>query len=309
MEVTFSNPKYLLLMLALPILIFVHFYTLKHASRKALKFANYEAIMRVTGGQAVHKSVLILILRLCIVAFLVLAVTGTTLWYQGVSAKYDMVLAIDASSSMLANDYTPNRLEAAKNAATLFVNMVKGDVKVGVVSFSGAAFIDKEPTIELKEVKEAIKNIQIHTLGGTDLGQAIITSANLLREGNAPKLIVLLTDGRSNIGIDPQEAIDRIGKENVQIYTIGIATGTGGAIEGIAAAFTVDDIALKEIAESTGGQYFQAASIGALETAFKEIAQIQKKKMKLDISPYLLIFSFAMLFIEWGLLSTKYRIT
>jgi len=159
------------------------------------------------------------------------------------------------------------------------------------------------------KVKEAIKNIQIHTLGGTDLGQAIITSANLLREGNAPKLIVLLTDGRSNIGIDPQEAIDRIGKENVQIYTIGIATGTGGAIEGIAAAFTVDDIALKEIAESTGGQYFQAASIGALETAFKEIAQIQKKKMKLDISPYLLIFSFAMLFIEWGLLSTKYRIT
>lgn len=308
MEVTFANPKYLALLLALPLLIFMHFYLLKHSPKKALKFANYEAIRRVTGGETVHKSILILLLRLCIVAFLVLAVTGTTIWYKGLSAKYDMVLAIDASSSMLANDYTPNRLEAAKNAATLFVDRVQGDVKVGITSFSGATFIEKEPTREMKEIKEAIKNIQIHTLGGTDLGQAIITSSNMIREGNAPKVIVLLTDGRSNIGIDPKEAIDRIGKDNVLIYTIGVGTGAGGAIEGVAAAFTVDDLALKEIADLTGGKYFQATSVQALENAFKEIAQVQKKNIKLDISLYLLLFSFFLLFIEWGLISTKYQV-
>ncbi len=308
MEITFTNPRYLMLLLAVPILIFVHFYTLKHTSRKALRFANYEAIMRVTGGEVVSKNVLVLVLRICIVSFLVLSVAGTTLWYEGLSARYDMVLAIDSSSSMLANDYTPNRFEAAKNAATLFVDYVTGDVKVGVVSFSGASFINLEPTTDLDLVKKAIANLQIHTLGGTDAGQAIITSSNLLRERNVPKIIVVLTDGRSNVGIDPIDAVEQIGKDTIIVYTIGIATGEGGTMDGLAAALTLDPETLTSVAEMTGGKYFPATSITALEDAFKQIAQTQKKKMKLDISPYLLIFSFFLLFLEWGLINTKYRV-
>lgn len=308
MEVTFANPKYLLLLIAIPILIFIHFYMLKHTRRTALKFANFDAIMRVTGGVAVTKNITVLLMRLTVVTFLVLAVTGTTLWYEGVSAKYDMVLTIDASSSMLANDYAPNRLEAAKNAASLFIDKVKGDVKVGVVSFSGAAMIDQEPTIDLKQAKTVISNIQIQTLGGTDIGQAIITSANLLKGDNAPKVIILLTDGRSNVGISPKEAINYIGSDNIIVFTIGIGTSEGGAISGIDAAFTLDEETLQTIATATGGKYFHATSVDALGKAFDEIAQFQKKKMKLDLSPYLLLFSFVLLFIEWGLISNRYKI-
>lgn len=309
MEVAFANPKYLLLLIAIPVLIFIHFYTLAHTRRAALKFANFEAIRRVTGGKAVSKNVILLLMRLLIITFLVLAVTGTTIWYTGLSARYDMVLAIDASSSMLADDYVPNRLEAAKNAASLFVDKVKGDVKVGLVAFSGAAFVEQEPTIDLKLVKEKISALQIQELGGTDMGQAIITSSNLLQQpGGAPKIIILLTDGRSNIGIDPIEAIERLGEENIMIFTIGIATGEGGAVEGIAAAFTIDDETLQEIADKTGGKYYHATDVKTLEDAFDEIAQFQKKKLKLDISPYLLLFAFMLLFIEWGLISTRYKI-
>lgn len=308
MEVTFANPKYLFLLIAVPLFIFIHFYTLTHTRRTALKFANFDAIRRATGGETVSKNILLLIARVLIITFLVFAVTGTTIWYTGLSAKYDMVLAIDSSSSMLADDYTPNRLEAAKNAAALFVDRITGDVKVGLVAFSGAAFIEQDSTQDLDLVKQKISELQIQELGGTDLGQAIVTSANILQASTGPKAIVLLTDGRSNVGIDPMDALERLKNENLMVYTIGIGTTGGGAIEGVAAAFTLDDETLKEIAESTGGQYFQATDVKALEDAFYKIAQLQKKKLKLEISPYLLLLSFILLFIEWGLISTKYRV-
>ncbi len=308
MEVSFANPQYLWLIGAIPLLIFVHFYTLTHTKREALKFANFDAIMRVTGGRAVSKNVILLMLRVCIIAMLILAVAGAILWYEGTSAKYDMVLAIDSSSSMLANDYTPNRMEAAKNAAGLFIDRVRGDVKVGVVAFSGGATIEQEPTTDLKKAKESISQLQIQILGGTDIGQAIVTSANLIRTSDAPKVIILLTDGRSNVGTDPMDAIDYIGKDTIVIFTIGIATASGGEVEGVSAAFTIDEETLKQIAEATGGKYFHADSAASLEDAFTEIAQFQKKKLKLDMSPYLLLLAFFLLFIEWGLISTKYRI-
>lgn len=308
MEVTFANPKYLLLMIAIPVLIFIHFYMLKHTRKTALKFANYDAILRITGGSAVTKNITVLMMRLAVVTFLVLAVTGTTLWYQGVSAKYDMVLAIDASGSMLANDYTPNRLEAAKNAASLFVDKITGDVKVGVVTFAGASMIDQQPTNDLELVKEVISNLQIQKQGGTDIGQAVITSANILSEENTPKVIVLLTDGRSNVGISPMEGIDYLKNDNILVFTIGIGTGTGGSIQGVEAAFTLDEETLGNMAAATGGKYFHATSVDSLDNAFNEIAQFQKKKLKLDLSPYLLLFSLVMLFIEWGLISTKFKI-
>src|SRR3989339_1928320 len=220
MEVTFTNPKYLMLLVAIPILILLHFYTLRHTRREALRFANYDAIMRVTGGHIVGKNIIMLGIRLLIVTFLVLAVSGTTLWYQGLSAKYDMVLAIDSSSSMLANDYVPNRLEAAKNAASLFIDKIRGDVKVGIVTFSGGTKINLEPTGDLKKAKQIVSELQIHELGGTDIGQAIITSANVLGLSESPsRVIVLMTDGRSNVGIDPMDSIDYIIENNIIIFT------------------------------------------------------------------------------------------
>ncbi|MFH1333013.1 MAG: VWA domain-containing protein [archaeon] len=308
MEISFASPQYLYLLGAVSFLVFVHFYTLKHTRQQALKFANFDAIMRVTGGRAVSKNAILLMLRICIITLMIFAVTGTTLWYEGLSAKYDMVLAIDSSSSMLANDYTPNRMEAAKNAAGLFIDKIKGDVQVGIVAFSGGAVVEQKPTTDMALVKDAVSKLQIQTLGGTDIGQAIVTSANLLQTSDAPKVIVLLTDGRSNVGMDPMEAIDYLGQDTITVFTVGIATGGGGEIEGVGAAFTIDEETLQEIAEATGGQYFHATSVENLDDAFNQVAQFQKKKIKIDLSPYLLLIAFSLLFIEWGLISTKYKI-
>ncbi len=308
MDVEFLKPEYLTLLVLIPLLIFVHFYSLKRGKKQALKFANFEAIRRVTGGSVVSKNLLVLFLRVAAVLFLILAAAGTTIWYTGATTEYDVVLAIDASSSMLAEDYNPNRLEATKAALLMFLDNLPGEINVGLVSFSGASFIQAMPTNDLDEVRQAILDLQIESVGGTDLGSAIITSANLLYGHPWPKVIVLLTDGQSNIGIPPQDALNYVEDQRMLIHTVGIGTEQGGLIGEIGAAFKLDETTLQDIASSTGGKYFKPVDEQSLRNTFLQISQFKEKPLNKDISLYLLVLAVIMMIIEWALVSTKYKV-
>jgi len=308
MDVEFLKPEYLGLLVLIPFLIFVHFYSLKRGKKQALKFANFEAIRRVTGEAVVSKNVFVLFLRIATVTLLILAAAGTTIWYTGSTTDYDIVLAIDASSSMLAEDYSPNRLEATRAALLMFLDNLPGKINVGLVSFSGASFIRSMPTDDIDEVRRVILNLEIETVGGTDLGSAIITSANLLYGHPYPKVIVLLTDGQSNIGIPPQDALEYIKEQRMIIHTIGIGTEEGGLIGEIGAAFKLDEMTLQDIAASTGGQYFQPVDEESLRNTFLQISQFERKPLNKDLSLYLLIIAVIMMVIEWALVSTKYKV-
>jgi Ca-activated chloride channel family protein len=291
-EIVFAKITYLWLLGVIPLMIFVHFYSLKSGRKQALKFANYEAIRRVTGEQIVTKNVLLLLMRLVIVVALILSVAGTSVWYIGNATNFDMVIAIDASSSMLAEDYSPNRLEAAKTVMVLFAQNVPGNIRIGLVTFSGAAFIKLQPTDDMGEVVDAIQKIEIERLGGTDLGQAIITASNLMpRDG--PRAVVLLTDGQDNVGINPEEALDYIKNDKIIIHTIGMGSPEGGSIE---------------IAESTNGKFYIPKDEESLRNAFLSIAAFKDSPIKKDLSIYLLGIAILMLLVEWGLLGTKYKI-
>ena len=307
MEVSFQNPEYLWLLVAIPILVIVHFYALKYNRGKALKFANFEAIARVTGGEILSKNITVLIMRVFAILFLVLAISGTIVYYKGESTTHDIVLAIDASGSMSATDYEPNRLEAAKKAALTFVEMIKGDVGIGVVSFSGASRVEQKITTDKILVSEAIKNIELQELSGTDIGQAIITSSNLFLNEERPKTIILLTDGQDNVGVTPAEAVKYI-KPKIVVHTIGIGTTEGGTLGDVNALLKLDEETLKFIANETGGKYYRAKNVEELKKAYKEIAEIKERRLKKNISLFLSLIAFALLFIEWGLLSTKYKI-
>lgn len=308
MELEFLKPEYLTLLILIPLLIFVHFYSLKRGRRQALKFANFEAIRRVTGEAVVSKNVLVLFLRVLIVLFLIFAAAGTTVWYTGNTLDYDVVLAIDASSSMLAEDYSPNRLEATKAALLMYLDNLPGKINVGLVTFSGASFIRVMPTDDIDDVRRAILNLDIETVGGTDLGSAIITSANLLYGHPWPKVIILLTDGQSNIGIPPQDALDYIAEQRMIVHTVGIGTEAGGLIGEIGAAFKLDETTLKDIAAATGGQYFKPVDEQSLRNTFMQISQFEKKPLNKDLSLYLLIAAILLMIIEWALVSTKYKV-
>ncbi|MEK6862545.1 MAG: VWA domain-containing protein, partial [Nanoarchaeota archaeon] len=270
MEITFFKPEYLWFLFIIPVLIIVHFASLKSTRRKALKFANFEAIERVTGGQILSKNLFLLFIRLLIVVLFVLALAGTTYWYSGLGSNFNFVLAIDASSSMLVNDLNPNRLEAAKLRAEEFLNSISENSKVGVVSFSGTSFVEIEPTSEFSQVKMAIRSIQAKNVGGTDIGEALITSTNLLMQDDKSGVIILLTDGQNNAGVAVNDALDYLKTKSIIVYPIGIGTDEGGGYVGNV-SLKLDEESLKIIAQSTEGKYFRAKTDESLRDIYKQI--------------------------------------
>ncbi|MBS3090338.1 VWA domain-containing protein [Candidatus Pacearchaeota archaeon] len=308
MEIIFRNAFYLWFLLAIILLIALHFTTLKYIKRRALKFANFEAIERVTGSEIFSKNVLLLYIRLLIVICVILAAAGTTVWYTGKSSNVDYVLAIDASSSMLAQDIMPNRLETAKDSAIAFVDSLKARTEIAVVSFSGSSFVEQELTSDLLNVKNAIRGIEVKYVGGTDILDAVVTSVSVLFKGKNLKAVILLTDGQINVGtID--EIIDYARKNAVTIHTIGLGTVSGGKMQigDIGFSSELDEDALKSIAYNTGGGYNQAKNKDELLKAYKEITSTTNVKLSFNASATLLFIALFLLLIEWFLINTRYR--
>lgn len=308
MEIIFRNPVYLWFLLSIILLIILHFITLKHVKRRALKFANFEAIERVTGSEILSKNVLLLYLRLLIVICVILAAAGTTIWYTGKSSNADYALAIDASSSMLAQDILPNRLEAAKEAAVTFVDSLKARTEVAVISFSGSSFLEQELTSDLFKVKSAIRAIEVKYVGGTDILDAVVTSVDVLFRGKNLKIIILLTDGQINVGT-VEEIINYARKNAVTVHTIGFGTTTGGQMKigNIELYSKLDEDALKSIAYNTGGTYHEARSKDELLKAYREIITTSKIRLSFNASATLIFIALLLLLMEWFLINTRYR--
>jgi len=317
-EVTFVNPVYLWTLLLMPFIIATHLFTLNHVRAAALKFSNFEAIERVSKGEFLskpyrgsfrNKNILLLLLRVMVYTLLILSVTGTIIEYTGQASDFDFILAIDTSTSMLADDFNLTRLEAAKDAARIFVDSVIGGSNIGVVSFASTVFVDKEPISDKSEIKIIIDEIDIKESGGTNIGDAIITSANLFgsKQPERSKIIILITDGQSNFGTPIDVAIDYAKTRGIIIHTIGIGTEEGGKFLGLDIISKLDEDSLRKIADTTNGNYFRAESIDVLKNAFNKIASFTEKRISLNISWILLIIALSLLALEWILMYTVYK--
>lgn len=303
MEIIFSNPLYLWGLLAIPVLIVAHFVALKYSKAMALKFANFIALSRVSGSVGDISNTPALILRIVVLVCFVLSISGMTLWYSGNTLDKDYVLVIDSSSSMLADDFSPTRLSAARVAAISFVDNLPINSKVGLVSFSGTSFVDSPLSMEKDLIKESINNFKTRAVGGTDFGGAIITAANVLIPSSKSKSIVLLTDGRSNIGVSDSIAIRYALDNHVTINTIGI-----GSVEAEDLDLGVDEDALRRIANRTSGTYNLAKDGQDLKDIYTNIVTTESVgKIQFDFSLILLILGLVLLFLDWILGSTIYR--
>jgi len=309
MALVFDIPFYLWFLFAVPLVIVIHIYSMRAMKKKALKFANFEAISRVTGQQILPRNIALLFVRVLIVFFIVLAVSKTSIQYTGQSNDFDFVIALDSSSSMAAKDFFPNRLEAAKEEAINFLNSLNSKTNVGVISFSGTSRIEREVTDDMALARSAIRNIDISNTGGTDMGEAIQTGTNMLIPQSKGKVLVLITDGRNNAGIPISQAVDYATKNDVVVYTIGMGTEEGGKIEGLEeAVFRLDEETLVAIAIGTDGEYFKVTDPGSLRQAYQNIGSSTTRRVTTDLSLLLLILALLLLILEWFLSSTKYRI-
>ncbi len=308
-SLTFNDPIFLWLLLSIPFLILTHFYSLQYIKRRAMRFANFEALSRVSGGQTLSQNIPLLIIRLFTILFLVSSVAGPTFWYTGQSSEYNYVLAIDASGSMLADDFQPNRLEAAKSAAKQFIESVKAKVRIGIVSFSGIGYVDQMLTEDMSKVELAIDEIQIKSTHGTAVGEALKASTNLLIPENKARVVILLTDGRENVATSEEigKIIDYVKYHNVVVHTIGMATEEGGTLPGIEAVSTIDEPMLIRIANSTGGQFYKAETPEQLADAYTSVTKIEKTQVPLNLAMPLMLLSLLLLAVEWALVNTKFR--
>jgi Ca-activated chloride channel homolog len=318
--VTFNNPQYLWFLLFVPVLIMGHFLALKYTRKKAIKFANFEAIARVTHSHVLSKNYGLLLWRLVVVVFVVLAASGTVLWYVGEVSDFDFVIAIDGSTSMLATDLKPTRFDAAKDAARSLVDTVGTKGNIGIVTFATTSFVEIEPTINTLKITEVLDNMDVKRIGGTNIGDAILTSTNLLLDvgkgsiyeqhaiKSPGKAIVLMTDGQGTVG-DVADAIKYAQQNNVIVHTIGVGTEKGGLfvdlnITGIKT--TLDRQGLARIAEATNGKFFEATNKKELFSAYSSIASLQSRPTAVNLSVPLLVVAFLLLLIEWLLINTRY---
>ena len=312
--INFTNPYYLWLLVSIPMLIITHYFVLGYLKRRAVKFANFEAIKRVTGtkielknARGISKNLFLLFVRIFVLLFLIFSIAGPVLWYSGQGSEFDFVIAIDASSSMLADDFKPYRLDAARKASSLFVKNLKAKTNIGVVSFAGTSFVEQDLTDNLKKTEETINNIRIKRVGGTDIGGAIITSTNILLNQENSRVIILLTDGQSTVGTPVDVAVGYANKNYVTVNTIGIGTEEGGTFIKSNLLSKLDEPTLIDIAQKTGGKYYRAENEESLANAFEEISANSQKKIPVNLSMGFIMTALALLFVEWGMINTKYR--
>lgn len=238
-------------------------------------------------------------LRVAALSFLLIAIARpqTSFNEEKVTTEgIDIVLSMDISTSMLAQDFKPNRLEAAKAEALKFIDARKAD-RIGLVIFAGESFTQCPVTIDHAIVKNQLKAIKNGVLeDGTAIGMGLATAVQRLRESKAKsKVVILMTDGVNNRGlIDPITATDIAMQFGVRVYTIGVGTN-GKAYTPVAqdasgklifdyADVQIDEKLMRDIATKTGGKYFRANNNQKLKEIYEQIDKLEKTKI--EVSAY-----------------------
>jgi len=287
-----ANPNYLfLLLLIIPAVVW---YVIKRKKRFAtLQVSNSFAFKGLKPSWKERLEHVPFILRMLAFALIVLVLArpqSTNSWQNVSTEGIDIVIALDISSSMLAEDLRPNRLEAAKNVAASFINSRPND-NIGLVVFSAESFTQCPLTTDhavLLNLFGGIKSGMIED--GTAIGLGLANAVNRIKDSKAKsKVVILLTDGSNNSGdIDPITAADIAKTFGVRVYTIGIGT-RGKAPYPFQTAYGtqyqnidvfIDEQPLRQIASTTGGIYYRATNNSKLKSIYNEIDKLEKTKMK-----------------------------
>ena len=276
----FANPKYfLLLVLLIPMILWYVFREKK--SHADLQFSSLRAFKGIKHSGRIWMRHILFALEVLAIVFLVIALArpqANNSWQTYTSEGIDIVLALDVSGSMLARDFTPDRLEAAKEVGTKFI-LERPQDKIGLVVFAGESFTQCPLTTDQAVLVNLLRDVKSGIIeDGTAIGLGLANAVNRLKESTAKsKVIILLTDGVNNRGaIAPATAAELAKTYGIRVYTIGVGT-YGEAPYPIATPFGVQ---LQQIATLTGGQYFRATDNDKLKQIYQEIDQLEKSKIE-----------------------------
>jgi len=293
-NIVFKNPEFLWLLILLPVIAYM-LYKFKFVRLNNFKFSNLESFDSKTLKSKLYP--LINIFRIITLLLVIVAlarpqeISNST--RTKTSSGIDIVIAVDISSSMLAQDLKPNRLEALKTVASQFINDRIND-RIGLVIYAGESYTKTPVTSDKDVVIKSLSDITFDGIieDGTAIGMGLATSVNRLKESKAKsKVIILLTDGVNNSGfIDPSTAADLAANFEIKTYTIGLGTN-GNARAPVAlnpngsfrfgiTKVEIDEELLKNVANKTGGLYFRATDNKKLEEIYNEINKLEKTEVE-----------------------------
>jgi len=285
----FLHPEYLYLLLLLLVPLTLWYIVRLSKAQASFRLASTDAFNGLKPGFRVYMRHFPFLLRLLSIALVIIVIArpqSVSSWEESETQGIDIVLALDVSGSMLAQDLKPDRLQAAKKVAAEFITDRSND-NIGLVIFAGESFTQCPLTTDHKVLLNLLDDINFGMIDdGTAIGLGLATSVNRLKESQSQsKVVILLTDGTNNSGqIAPLTAADLARSYGIRVYTVGVGT-KGMAPTPVNTPFgirmqnmpvDIDEETLTEIAAITGGQYFRAQDTEGLRQVYNEIDEMEK---------------------------------
>ena len=289
---TFANPGYLFLLLLLIPVIGWYIYELRKADA-SIQIGDTRILQEQPKSLRVRLLHLPFILRVAVITLLSLALARpqlTNRWSSESTEGIDIMMALDISGTMLAEDLKPNRLEAAKQVASDFV-LARPNDQIGLVVFAGESFTQCPLTIDHAVLVNLFQSVEYGMIeDGTAIGLGLANAVNRMKDSQTKsKVIILLTDGSNNRGdIDPQTAAEIAKTFGIRVYTVGVGSygqarvpvQTPIGTQYITMDSEFDETTLQRIAQTTGGQYFRATDNSSLKKIYEQIDQLEKTKLR-----------------------------
>jgi hypothetical protein len=304
MEIIFLKLEYLLFLLVIPILVFMHFFMNKLMYKRAILFANFEVISRISKKYFFSKNNFQLIIRIIIITLFGVALAQPVIITQNTDNIENYLILLDSSVSMGETDISPSRLLASKDAIKKLVETDQLD-RFSLVSFSSYSNIDIYFDTPKSDSIEFLSLLKTHNYGASDLGTAIL-AASLIKELSDYSFdVILISDGMKNVGLDLDLAVTQFIDSGLEIHIIAlgddVSTDSG---------FDVDFEGLEEISQNLNGSYFQAKSADQLHSSLLSVLESDSQKITMkrqNVSIELFIIIFCLLLLEWFLSNTKFR--
>ena len=293
-NIEFANKEFFYLLLILIPMIAWYIWKLKEQDAH-IQFSSLQAFGKQKTSYKIYLKHFLFALRVFAIALIITVLArpqSTDKWKNTSTEGIDIALALDISSSMLAQDLKPDRLKAAVNVAKDFISKRVND-RIGLVVFAGESFTQCPITTDHDVLINLLQEVKTGLIeDGTAIGMGLANAVNRLKESEAKsKIIILLTDGENNRGdISPVTAAEIAQNYGIRVYTIGIGT-IGQAPYPVQTLFgtqtqmmdvKIDEATLKEISKTTNGQYFRATDNQTLKNIYKEIEQLEKTKINVN---------------------------
>ncbi len=289
--ISYNNPEFFYLLLLLLPMIAWYLWKQKKAGA-SIQFSSDMGFARIPKSWKYYFRHSVFVLQILSLSMLIVALArpqSQNNWSNVTTEGIDIVIALDISSSMLAMDFKPNRIEAAKDVATQFISGRTND-RIGLVVFAGESFTQCPLTTDRAAVINLFKGLESGMIeDGTAIGNGLATAVSRLKDSDAiSKVVILLTDGENNRGeIAPVTAAELAKTFGIRVYTVGVGT-IGMAPYPIQTPFGVqvrdvevkiDEETLQKIAATTDGKYFRATNNNKLAEIYQEIDKLEKSKI------------------------------